>query len=184
MKEIWKDIIGYEGYYQVSNLGNIKSLDRDIQYSDGKVVHYYGKEIHGFIKNSGYITVDLYKNNKRKKFSVHRLVAEAFVENPLNKFEVNHINENKLDNRAENLEWCTSSENKLSGTVIKRANETRKNKKIGYKKVAMFDLNDNLLEVFESIDIAEKSTGINRKTIYNSCHNRVKSRKYKWKYVA
>ena len=182
--EFWKDIIGYEGSYQISNLGNIKSIGRNIKYSNGIVVPYREKLLNGFVSTSGYKAIDLYKNNKRKKFYIHRLVAETFIDNPLNKPEINHINENKLDNRVENLEWCTSSENNLAGTVIERANETRKMKKTAFKKVAMCDLNDNIIQIFDSIEIAVKETGINRKTIYNSCNNKFKSRKYKWKYIA
>lgn len=182
--EIWKDIKGYEGWYQISNLGNVKSVKREIKYSNGIIVPYPEKVLKGFIKPNGYKVIDLYKNKKKKKFYIHRLVAESFIDNPLNKPEINHINENKLDNRVGNLEWCTSSENKLAGTVVKRANETRKNKKVAYKKVAMCDLNDNIIQIFDSIEIAVNETGVNRKTIYNSCNNKFKTRKYKWKYIA
>lgn len=181
--EIWKDIKGYEGLYQISNLGNVKSVKRRIKYSNGTIVSYPEKILKGFISTSGYKAVDLYENKKKKKFYIHRLVAEAFVDNPLNKPEVNHINENKLDNRFENLEWCTSSENKLAGTVIERANKTRKDRKTAYKKVGMYNLNNDLIQIFDNIGIAEKSTGVNRKTIYNSCNNKVKPRNYIWKYL-
>lgn len=181
--EIWKDIKDYEGLYQVSNLGRVKSVKKEIKYCNGKIVIYPEKILKGFISTSGYFAVDLYKNNTRKRFYVHRLVAEEFIENPLNKPEINHIDEDKLNNRVENLEWCTSSENKLSGTVIERANKTRKDRKVGYKRIGMYDLNNELIQVFDNIALAEECSRINRKTIYNSCNNRVKSRKYIWKYL-
>jgi hypothetical protein len=100
-KEIWKDIEGYEGLYQVSNLGRIKSLN----------FKRSGKE--GILKSNpegGYCAVTL-SHKRRGVFYIHRLVATAFIPNPENKPEVNHINHNKRDNRASNLEWVTQSEN-------------------------------------------------------------------------
>lgn len=99
MEEIWKDIKGYEGKYQISNLGRVKSLNYNTK------ILKYNSDGHGYLK------VILYKNNKRKSHRVHRLVAEAFIPNLEDKNQVNHINGNKQDNRAFNLEWCTAKEN-------------------------------------------------------------------------
>lgn len=115
MEEIWKDIVGYEGYYAVSNLGSVKTFDREIRYK------YKSKIRVDFLKSrilkpqkhrNSYLSVTLYNaDRKSKQFNIHRLVAEAFVDNPHSKKEVNHINGIKTDNRAENLEWVTRSEN-------------------------------------------------------------------------
>lgn len=97
-EEIWKDIKGYERYYQVSNLGNIKNLKTK-------------KTLKGFPNKKGYLSVKLYKLNANKTFFIHRLVAITFLENTFNKPQVNHINGVKTDNNVCNLEWCTNSEN-------------------------------------------------------------------------
>ena len=116
--EIWKDIEDYEGIYQISNLGNVKSLN------------YRGTKQERLLKlipnKIGYINVQLCKNGIVKPFYVHRLVAIAFLNKDNNKNEVNHINMVKTDNRVENLEWCTKSEN-----IIHSVNNTTSDNSIG-----------------------------------------------------
>ena len=117
MEEIWKDIKGYEGYYQVSNLGRVKSLERyiEVHRQDGDRMQYQPEVIMSQIVNfCGYLIICLRKpREKRKKFMVHRLVAQAFIPNPKNKEQVNHIDGNKQNNCVDNLEWATPSENML-----------------------------------------------------------------------
>lgn len=113
-KEIWKDIKNYEGYYQVSNLGRIKSVDRYINQYNGynySTRIYKGKILKFSIGTRGYLKVVLQKERKVKTYNVHRLVAEAFIPNPNNLPQVNHIDENKLNNNINNLEWCSSKYN-------------------------------------------------------------------------
>lgn len=113
MNEEWKDIEGYEGFYQVSNCGNIKSLPRTAK-SKGSGIREVKETIKKqSVSSCGYMLVGLHKDSEMKTASVHRLVALAFVPNPEGKPQVNHINGDKKDNRAENLEWVTSSENNL-----------------------------------------------------------------------
>jgi len=100
MIEEWKDILGYEGLYKVSNLGNVFSYHSNKMLNPSK-------------NNKGYGLVKLYKDGKIKTQTVHRLVMKAFVPNPLNKPDINHLNSNKMDNRLINLEWCTEQENIL-----------------------------------------------------------------------
>ena len=113
IKETWKDIKGYEGRYQVSDIGRVKSLERRFVDKRGYKRTIRGQILRPSTEKDGYLQVYLYKgdSDKGKNFFVHRLVCKSFHENPKNKPEVNHINEDKLDNRACNLEWVTRKEN-------------------------------------------------------------------------
>jgi hypothetical protein len=106
--EVWKPVPNYEGLYEVSNIGKVRSVYR------------YKRVLKPMISNSGYERVDLFKDKNRKQFSVHRLVAMAFVDNPDKKPFVNHKDENKLNNSAENLEWVSHIENCRYGTAVER----------------------------------------------------------------
>ncbi|WP_394897654.1 NUMOD4 domain-containing protein [Clostridium butyricum] len=115
--EIWKDIAGYEGLYQVSNLGRVKSLPREKW--NGKSFQKLNEKILKVVVNkSGYVQVALCKKSKYKNLYVHRLVARAFIDNPENKKEVDHINTIRNDNRVENLRWVTPKENNNNELTI------------------------------------------------------------------
>lgn len=124
-EEIWKDVVGYEGLYKVSNYGNVKSIDR---YIPGRIKGYKTIKNSYILKpgvnTSGYLHVALYKNNIKSYYKVHRLVAIAFIENIENKSDVNHKDGNKFNNNIINLEWNTHLENmqhaKKNGLVRKK----------------------------------------------------------------
>ena len=153
-KEEWKAIQGYEGIYEVSNFGNVRSLPRYKRGNFDSKVFIEGKTIKQVKNNRGYYIVQLSKNNKVKNFSVHRLVAEAFIPNPNNFPQVNHKDEDKSNNRVSNLEWMTLKRNINYGTRNKRMALTKG------KNVKAFDDDGNFIMWFCSIAVAEKITGI------------------------
>lgn len=111
MEEIWKDIDGYEGLYQVSNLGRVRSLDRVVVYSNGRECLHKGKIINNHDNGHGYRYITLTNGGKRKNHYVHRIVAEAFIINEDCLPEVNHIDNDRSNNDITNLEWCSKKEN-------------------------------------------------------------------------
>ena len=111
MREIWKDIIGFEGLYQVSNHGRVKSLSHEVIRSNGNIQHFKEKILHPGSMTSGYYFVGLTKNKICKNFAVHRLVTQAFIVNPNSLPDVNHKDGNKKNNNVSNLEWCSGSYN-------------------------------------------------------------------------
>lgn len=127
-EEVWKDIEGYEGFYQVSNKGRVKSLDRTIVHKNGKHFFLKGKILRSRPDKDGYQLVTLYRNNKKDDRKVHRLVAEAFIKNDdtKNKTQVNHIDESKDNNNVNNLEWISQENNLNYGTSRQRQGETHR----------------------------------------------------------
>ena len=121
--EIWKDVIGYEGIYQVSNLGRIKRVANNHLCNIKYQGEYYLKPLDN---GKGYLRMKLSKNGHSKRVMLHRIIAEAFINNPKNKKVINHINCDKKDNRIENLEWCSQSENVLHSVKLGRWIQGRK----------------------------------------------------------
>ena len=107
---MYKAIKGYEGIYKINELGQVRSIDRIVEYKNGSIREYKGKELKPRVYKSGYAIVTLNKNGVAKTCSVHRLVAETFLPNPDNLTEVHHLNHDRNDNRAENLQWVTRAE--------------------------------------------------------------------------
>lgn len=175
MKEIWKDVKGYEGLYQVSNLGRVKSLIRNKVLSPLNRQHgYQAVQLHGKGGNArGF-----------KSFSIHRIVAEAFVPNPENKPEVNHINEDKADNRAENLEWTTRVENCNHGTRNRRCGDANTNNPKTSSPVKQYTLDGEYIATYPSIHEAMRNTGIAIGCIWSACEGKTKqAHGYKWRYI-
>lgn len=133
MEEQWKPITGYEGLYEVSNLGNVRSLDRRTRAKNNSTMLRKGCILIPFYEEKkGYYQVTLNKDGKKKHHRVHRLVASAFLENPFNYTDVNHKDENKTNNHVDNLEWCTRKYNNNYGTKPERIRQTMINR---YKKI-------------------------------------------------
>lgn len=125
MDEIWKDIEGYEGLYQVSNLGRVKALPKYCFNGSGD---WLMKEriLKPHLSSKGYHYVCLYKNKQHRNFAIHRLVASAFILNDLNNPDIDHINTIKTDNRAENLRWATKTDNMNNPLTRKKISESKK----------------------------------------------------------
>lgn len=128
--EEWRDIIGYDGLYQVSNLGRIKRLSRTIVSNNRSQFSVKEKILKLGTHKRGYKTIMLHKNKKHKLWLVHRLVALNFIPNPNNLPQINHKDEDKTNNCVENLEWCTNEYNAHYGTRIYRCNCLRNKKRM------------------------------------------------------
>jgi hypothetical protein len=170
MKEIWKDIQGYEGIYQVSNLGRVKRFK------------YIGKTqvnqvLKGSLQRTKYINITLFGKEK-KAYPIHRLVAQAFIPNPNNYPIINHIDENPSNNAAKNLEWCTYAYNNTYGLGMKNRIKTHS------RKVFQYTTGYNLVKVWENAKQAEKEGGFKTSNIHQCCNGEKKThRGFIWSHI-
>ena len=150
MEEVWKPVEGYEGRYEISSLGRLRSYAQD---------RVNGKIKTGNLDAKGYLSIMLYDGRGNKKVhKMHRLVASAFIDNPDNLPQVNHKDEDKTNNRADNLEWCTNEYNLRYGTHYERA--AKANECCPTTSVKVFSVDDDgNVELFDSIGEAERRTG-------------------------
>ena len=155
MTEVWKDVPGYEGTYQVSNFGRVKR-----SFANGKENILQGKT-----DKDGYVLVVLSRFQKKKFARLHRLVAEAFIPNPDNKPQVNHKDRNKQNNMVSNIEWATASENTIHCCATGR----------GVRKVGVLQYTRDmvLVSAWDSIRTASKNLGINEHNISSCCRKRL-----------
>ena len=173
MNEEWKDIKGYEGLYQISNLGRVKSL----RYANKQAFYKREKLLKGANDKDGYLQVTLCKNNTKKTCRIHKLVAESFLDNPYNYSCINHKDENKQNNNYKNLEYCTIKyNNNYNEMPIRRGMKKR-------KPIVQL-LNSKIIKVWESSTIASEELNISRGNIISCLKNKRKTAGgYVWKYA-
>lgn len=180
MSEIWKAVPGYEGLYEVSNCGRVRSLDRVVHRPKGDYVHK-GRILKPGIASNGYYTVNLSKDGKGDTKTVHWLVAKAFLPNPNNLPYINHKDEGRTNNHVDNLEWCTPSYNSRYGTTQKRLSAKKS------FAVEQYDLEGNYIRTFDTVHEAAEAVGVTSSVIINCVKGRWSWRRYltaggyKWK---
>jgi len=179
MNEIWKPVIEYEGYYEISNLGNVRSVDRIIIDINGVSRNYKSKQLKTCLNENGYVVTTVRINNVHHNFKIHILVAMAFIPNLENKLTVNHNDGNKQNNNDWNLEWATHGEN------IKHAYEHNLNNcESQYKPVLQYSKAGEFICKHESISAAKKFLNITGGHIGEVCDGKMKSAYgYVWKFI-
>ena len=181
MKEIWKPVVGYEGFYEVSNIGKVRSLARIVECNDGRKRKLKTRTLRQSCAPSGYYMVTLHKNGKQKSGLVHRLVCEAFIPKPLGKDEVNHKDENSKNNNATNLEWVTAKENNNYGTRQERARKAIVEAQ--GRAVRQLSRDGELVAEYESLSAACNATGTHVPNIIKCAKGIYKTAGgYIWKY--
>ena len=164
-REIWKDIRGYEGLYQVSNWGRVRSL------KFGKI-----RILKASIRNNdGRYVINLRKDGKTKMYRIHRLVAEAFIPNPLNLPQINHKDENPGNNIVDNLEWCDAKYNNNYGTHKQRVSASNKNHPVLSKPVKQIDKQGDILNIFPSAIEASRYLNCYPSQIIDVCNGHHKT---------
>lgn len=187
MNEIWKNISGYEGYYQISSLGEVRGLERKVKSSRSTSGYrtVKSKIIKARIDKYGYKTVILRKNNKDQHFTIHRLVATHFIENPSNLPSINHKDENKLNNIYTNLEWCTVGYNNLYNDRQNKIVSILRSKDFGNPKVVQINLLTGESKVYKSLHEASTKTGFSRQEISKCCRKiRTSYHDCKWEFIS
>jgi hypothetical protein len=178
MKEAWKDVPGYEGIYEASTMGRVRSLKYDS--------HYRGRILKGTTGKNGYKIIALWKDGRSKSETIHRVVAKTFLVNPLNKRTVNHKNGNKTDNRVQNLEWSTDSENNQHAfDFLGRKGIGLKGNKNGHsRKIVQLTMRGIEVRTFDCIRDAEVETNIKHENISKVARGkRSHAGGFKWEYV-
>lgn len=184
--EIWLPIKEYEQSYMVSSYGRIKTLDRTLTFSDGRVRSYKSRIVKLHRLNKNYYVVTLTQNQRCMMKDVHRLVAEIFIPNPNGYKEVNHKDENSFNNCVDNLEWCTRKYNLNYGNHNKKLSEARINCPSTSKPVVQMKPDGTIIQTFTSIREAARSLGSVKRdgNILRACQGKYKTCfGYKWSYL-
>jgi len=182
MEEQWKDVIGFEGLYKVSSLGRIKSIDRYIHYKKGER-HIASKIIKSFINKQGYFCIILTRNQAHIDKRVNRVVAMAFIPNPSNLPQVNHKDENKLNNMVSNLEWVTCKQNANYGNRNKTLSKKMRNNAITSMPVIQYSKSFIKINEFPSINEAGRKTNTRIGSISRCCNYKIKTaNSFIWKF--
>lgn len=182
MEEIWKDIQGFEGHYQVSNLGRVKSLARTRKSGYGSMSKVNERFLKSKIDRYGYVAYTLCKDNKMSYYTSHKLVATAFIINPNYYSQINHINGNKLDNSVENLEWCNNSHNMKEAYRLGLSKPRKSAENVLSKKVVMIK-DGVVVKTFDSLTDAGAYCGVLKTAIGNCLKGRSKTcAGYEWMY--
>ena len=181
MEEVWKDIEGYEGLYQISNLGNVKSMNYRGQG--------YEKNLTPKKNNYGRLWVELRKDGEKKQFLIHRLVGFAFIPNPDNLPQINHMDENPQNNCVDNLEWCTGLYNvryyfeRHPGVARERKTPLRRKRKID-KPIAQMSITGEAIKIWRDVSTIVHETGYSQWSITQCCdNNRHTAYGFKWQYA-
>lgn len=190
MEEIWKPVLGYIGLYEVSSIGRVRSISHSVtsSVSPSGERKTTGKILQQFTSTNGYYKgVHLCKENKVKTINVHRIVAEAFCDNPEHYNCIDHINGNSFDNRVENLRWCSNKQNSNNPVTKKRMSDSKKGlygvHHNRHKSVAQLDLNGNLIKIWDCVKQVEDVLGISRCNISSCANGKLKTAGgYKWTY--
>lgn len=190
--EIYKDIEGYEGLYQVSNLGKVKALEKIVWNGKGNV-YFSEKILAPTTDKDGYLNLTLHHKGKAKTFKIHRLVAKAFIDNPENKPQVNHKDGNKQNNYVDNLEWVTGKENIQHAYKVHLMNQDGKNNamygRLGADNpnsipIYQLDIHTNkIIKEFDSLTSAARELQVTPGHICQVCKGkRTSAYGYKWCY--
>ena len=185
MEEIWKDIEGYEGLYQASNLGRVKRLAKTTKF--GNSYKTFQENItDGYVDDVGYKYVILSKNGIKTRYRIHKLVAYLFIPNPDNKPEIDHINTIRTDNRVNNLRWVTRKENLNNPLTIVKMKHLPKHKGKEHpraRKILQYDINGGFIKEYDSIVDAANTVNGSKSSICGCCRGKNKTASgYVWKY--